>query len=138
MVAERWCKMAYDKSGRAADGSLDPLRKKVATMMHMMTIGGDGGSDTRKIADDLYQTMLTGEPHGGWKIKNAKGSGGDEDAKVKDGSRIKDEDVDFGMRRRAASLSDVYRPKVTPTMKEGGLVRGAGCAQRGRGRGKMV
>jgi hypothetical protein len=130
--------MIYDKSGRAADGSLDPLRKKVATMMHMMTIGGGGGPDTRKIADDLYQTMLTGESHGGWKIKGAKGKESDEDTGVKDGSRIKSEDVDFGMKRRAASLSDVYRPKVTPTMKEGGLVRGAGCAQRGRGRGKMV
>jgi hypothetical protein len=130
--------MAYDKSGRAADGSIDPLRRRIAGWMHLLNMGGGFGSNLRKIGDSLYQTMVTGEPHGGWKIKNAKGSGGDEDTKVKDGSRIKDEDVDFGMRRRAASLSDVYRPKVTPTMKEGGLVRGAGCAQRGRGRGKMV
>jgi hypothetical protein len=131
--------MAYDRSGRAPDGSLDPKRLFIAKIMHMANIGGGGGSiDLRKRADDLYQTMVTGESHGGWKIKGAKGKESEEDVKVDPGKKIKDTDVDFGMRRRSANLSDVYRPKVTPTMKEGGLVRGAGCAQRGRGRGKMV
>jgi hypothetical protein len=77
-------------------------------------------------------------PYSKFKYKGAGGSAKGDDAGVDAGSRVKDEDVDFGMRRRSANLSDVYRPKVTPTMKEGGLVRGAGCAQRGRGRGKMV
>jgi hypothetical protein len=77
-------------------------------------------------------------PYSKFKYKAAGGSPKEDDAGVEPGKKIKDADVDFGMGGKQRNLSDVYRPKVTPTMKEGGLVRGAGCAQRGRGRGKMV
>lgn len=130
--------MAYDKSGRAADGSLDPLRKKVATMMHMMTIGGGGGSDTRKIADDLYQTMKTGEATGGWKIKGSGGSG-DGESSGGGGGRITD--VDYSPSGERQDIAPRVRSRLSEEakkMNEGGLVRGAGCAQRGHGRGKMV
>ncbi len=128
--------MAYDKSGRSSDGSLDPLRSLVAGIMHVGS-GGSGGASTRQIADDLYQTMSTGQPHGGWSVKTAKG-GGDGDNSGNGGKKDDTEDIDFPIKTRSRSLTDTYRPKVKPTMNEGGLVRGAGCAQRGRGRGKMV
>lgn len=65
------------------------------------------------------------------------GGGGDEEEDVKKKPPgIKD--IDFPVKRGKQSMADVYRPKVQKTFKEGGLVRGAGCAQRGRGRGKMV
>ena len=105
----------------------------------MMTIGGGGDRNTRKMADDLYQTMKTGEATGGWKIKGAKGAGEDSGGGEGGGGGITD--VDYS---RSGERRDV-RPRVgsrlseeTKNMKEGGLVRGAGCAQRGRGRGKMV
>jgi len=131
--------MAYDKSGRAADGSLDPKRKLVAGIMHAMNIGGGGGSlNLRKIGDDLYQTMITGEGKGGWKIKGAKG-GSDDDATPTPGG-IADVDYSSTGERRSVTprVASRLASEEKKTMKEGGLVRGAGCAQRGRGRGKMV
>lgn len=135
----------YDKSGRADDGSLDPLRKDVSTIMHFLTIGGGGSSNTRQIADDLYRSMKTGKGTGGWEVEKATGKkddGEDDDGGKNDKGGI--EDVDYGMdgkpktsMLRVKPVSDLLFKKEK-TMKNGGLVRGCGVAQRGRGRGKMV
>ena len=136
----------YDKSGRASDGSLDPLRGDVSTIMHFLTIGGGGSSKTRQIADDLYQSMKTKEGVGGWQVEKAQNKkddnedGGKDDGKKNDGIV----DVDYGMdgkqngvNLRVKPVEALQKSKVK-TMKNGGLVRGCGVAQRGRGRGKMV
>lgn len=71
-----------------------------------------------------------------------KQSGGGGGASEDDGGNKKPpgiKDIDYPINtRKKSSLADIYKPKVQSTMKEGGLVRGAGKAQRGRGRGKMV
>jgi hypothetical protein len=132
--------MAYDKSGRAPDGSIDPTRRLVAGIMHLSSIGsGSSGVDWRKKADDLYQTMVTGKSHGDWKFKGSKEKkDDDEGAPVAGGIK----DVDYsGTGERVNKVPRVgsrLAAKESSNMKEGGLVRGAGCAQRGRGRGKMV
>lgn len=41
----------YNESGIAPDGTIDPLRKKVAVMMHMMP------NPTREMADQIYRGM---------------------------------------------------------------------------------
>lgn len=130
--------MAYDKSGRAPDGSLDPTRRLVAGIMHMAAIGG-GTKNLRQIGDDLYQTMVTGESHGGWKIKNSedkKSSGGGPSG----AGGIKDVDYSGTGERveKTPRVGSRLAVEESKNMREGGLVRGAGCAQRGRGRGKMV
>lgn len=135
----------YDKSGRAADGSLDPLREDVETIMHLLTIGGGGNSKTRQMADDLYRSMKTGKDTGGWKVEKAigkKDDGDKDDGGKKDDGGI--DDVDYGMDGKLKKTPLRVKPvsdflfKREKTMKNGGLVRGAGKAQRGRGRGKMV
>jgi len=103
-----------------------------AQIMPGMLIGTNKDGEQGFVLDDKFIPLSKFKMSGGGAPAQDDGGGSGS------GSRIKDEDVDFGMRRRSASLSDAYRPKVTPTMKEGGLVRGAGKAQRGRGRGKMV
>lgn len=134
----------YDKSGRADDGSLDPLREDVSTIMHFLTINGGGSSNTRQIADDLYRSMKTGKGTGGWEVEKATGKkdDGEDDGGKKDDGGI--DDVDYGMDGKLKKTPLRVKPvsdflfKREKTMKNGGLVRGAGKAQRGRGRGKMV
>lgn len=126
----------YNKSGVAEDGSVDPLRKRVGNIMHIFSLLGPGVVD-REMADDLYQTRLTGEPHGIWR-KVGAGNGGKEE---EDGGKKKPpgiKDIDFPVKRRQASMADIYKPKVQKTLKNGGVVRGCGAAQRGKTRGKMV
>jgi hypothetical protein len=70
--------------------------------------------------------------------ESGSGSAGAGDDSGTGGKKDAPEDIDFPVKTRSRSLADTYRPKVKPTMNEGGLVRGAGKAQRGHGRGKMV
>lgn len=76
-------------------------------------------------------------PFSEFKYVGGGGKGGEDEEKVK-GKPPEDKDIDFPVRRVQASMADIYRPRVQKTFKEGGLVRGAGKAQRGRGRGKMI
>ena len=177
-VAERLSNMAkYNKFGVAKDGSVNPLRKRVSTIMHMFAIGAPPGSITREKADELYRAMKTGKSYGGWTVTG--GGGGKSDGNGKDDEDDDKEDgkgngkgnnggitdVDFNMQGELRKpktpttkgekienlIGDTRNPNrfkmgrdvipklnVKKTMKQGGLVRGAGCAQRGRGKGKMV
>lgn len=115
----------YNKSGVASDGSIDPLRGMVAGLMHVLAGPGVNSSGFRKIGDDLYQSMKTGEDVGGWKSSGA--ASGSDDNKKSSGPGIKDIDYKVSVGR------------VKPTnLNAGGIVRGGGKAERGRGRGKMV
>ena len=157
-VAERLSNMAkYNKFGISKDGSANDLRKQVSGIMHMFAIGAPPGSITREKADELYRAMKTGKSYGGWTVTGG-GGGGKGDGNGKD-----EEDEDKDKKRRAPGIRDVdfsMEGKISRTnplaprgdkedeflhliepikkMKSGGLVRGAGCAQRGRGKGKMV
>lgn len=158
----------YDKFGVAKDGSVNPLRKKVSGIMHMLAMGAPPGAVTREKADDLYRAMKTGESYGGWKVTGGKGGGNkdDKDDGKDNGKKTEVYDVDFNMKgemrpppskppTKGDLVKDVIGDTRDPnkfkmgrnvipnlstgkTMKQGGLVRGAGCAQRGRGKGKMV
>ena len=159
-VAERLSNMAkYDKFGIAKDGSVNPLRKRVSTIMHMFAIGAPPGVITREKADELYRAMKTGKSYGGWTVTGGGGGGKgdgngkdeeDEDKKDKVKNRVPGiRDIDFSMEGKISRTNplaprgdkeDKFSRPIEPIkkMKSGGLVRGAGCAQRGRGKGKMV
>lgn len=117
----------YNKSGVSSDGSIDPLRKEVAGLMHLFS---GGGGSLRQMGDDLYKTMKTGEGVGGWTVSEADGAPDGEDKKKKPPGF---NDIDYKLKDKSA----LHRVKPTQ-MNSGGLVRGAGKAERGRGRGKMV
>ena len=130
----------YNKSGIASDGSIDPKRKMVSGIMHVFGFLPGDNSKLRKLGDDLYQSMVTGENVGGWKSTGGGGKDGEEEEGKSKLPPIKD--IDYPTKsakdNRKPTLGDIYRPKVKQTFNEGGLVRGAGKAERGRGRGKMV
>lgn len=141
----------YDKFGIGPHGQVDPKRRLVSSI-----IGMAGGN--RKSADWLYTALKGGLSGGG--NKEDKDDGKDK------GKKTEVYDVDFSMKgemrpppakpptkgERVEDLIGDTRdpsrfkmgrdviPKLSTgkTMKQGGLVRGTGCAQRGRGKGKMV
>ena len=137
----------YNKFGVAKDGSANDLRKQVSGIMHMFAIGAPPGSITREKADELYRAMKTGKSYGGWTVTGGGGGGKgdgngkdeeDEDKEDKVKNRVPGiRDIDFSMEGKMSRTNPLRRPGEK-TMKSGGLVRGAGCAQRGRGKGKMV
>lgn len=147
-VAERLSNMTkYDKFGVAKDGSVNPLREKVSTIMHMLSLASSPGFITREKADDLYRAIKTGKSHGGWKVTGSmagfggKGDGNGKDEEDEDNDKKRRapgiRDIDFSMEGKMSRINPLRKPEEK-TMKSGGLVRGAGCAQRGRGKGKMV
>lgn len=138
--------MAKDnKFGISKDGSANDLRKQVSGIMHMFAIGAPPGSITREKADELYRAMKTGKSYGGWTVTGSggggkgDGNGKDEEDEDKDKKRRAPgiRDIDFSMEGKMSRINPLRKPEEK-TMKSGGLVRGAGCAQRGRGKGKMV
>ena len=140
----------YDKFGIGKGGEVDPLRRMVQSI--------SGG---REAADALY-SFIKGSGKGGGKKEEED----DKDNGKNNGKKTEVYDVDFSMKgemrpppakpptkgERVEDLIGDTRdpsrfkmgrnviPKLSTgkTMKQGGLVRGAGCAQRGRGKGKMV
>lgn len=149
-VAERLSKMAffsgkkkygkYDKFGVAPSGEVDPTRKLVSTM-----IGLQGGN--RELADWLY-TVMKKDGSGGKGKGNGDGMVRDDKDKDKKRQAPGIRDIDFSMKGEMIKTNPLaprgdkdlgmVRPDPIKKMKSGGLVRGAGCAKRGRGKGKMV
>lgn len=134
----------YNKFGISKDGSANDLRKQVSGIMHMFAIGAPPGAITREKADELYRAMKTGKSYGGWTVTGfgggkGDGNGKDEEDEDKDKKRRAPgiRDIDFSMEGKMSRINPLRKPEEK-TMKSGGLVRGAGCAQRGRGKGKMV
>lgn len=162
-VAERLSNMAkYDKFGIGKDGKVDPLRR----MIHGIVGMGGSGASAKPVADELY-SWIKGAGKGGGKKEedddkdNGKGNGKGNGNNSGNGGGIGD--VDFNMKgemrppppTKGENVSELIGDTRDPnkfkmgrnvipnlstgkTMKQGGLVRGAGCAQRGRGKGKMV
>lgn len=156
-VAERSFNMAkygkYNKYGIDAFGNADPMRVMVHNVVGMMP----SSSYSRPMADKLY-TLMKKDYGENTKNENVVGKGG---------GRSPIKDVDFGMDgkpeytkpikkfdkgkaikdligdprdpfRAKIGKGEISKVSVVPTMKDGGVVRGAGKALRGRGRGKMV
>lgn len=136
----------YDKFGISKEGEPNKLRSIIGGIMHIGSLGGAG--DFRQMGDDLYRAMKTGKSQGGWNVTGGgKGDGKDEGKDDGENDGVKKvrptfTDIDYTM-KGAIRKKPIYtgkKPENEPghTMKAGGLVRGAGKAERGRGRGKMV
>lgn len=140
----------YDKFGVAKDGSVNDLRKTVSNIMHVFGLGAPSGTISRETADSLYRTMKEGGSYGGWTGGKASGGKEDEEGKEDGGAgsdKRKDIDIDFNMKGELRKAKVPGGPNrvgsklsalESQRMNKGGMVRGCGQAQRGRGRGKMV
>lgn len=141
LVAERWCNMAKDKPTK------EEMRTGAADLIYALSQGlGMGTREPGKLWDLLGGTGLavagtnregqTGVLIGNKFVPTSQNyyespySPGDssDDEEKPSGKPIKDIDlpIKVGSRLKASG------------MKAGGLVRGAGKAERGRGRGRMV
>lgn len=153
----------YNEIGVDKKGNVDPVRKMVHEMVGLMG-SPYGGSGTREMADDLYSWMKKnkgGKDDGKDDDKKGQNSGGRPpikdvdfgmDGKPTYTNPLKKFDKDEAIKDLIGDPRDPNRFKMgkgiipknplkvsgATTMKQGGLVRGAGCAQRGRGKGKMV
>lgn len=115
-VAERW----FDMSGLLI-GGLSALSADPKTGEPLIKFGDD-----YLTMDELFALDFKG---------GKSGDEADEKTKIKPPG----EDIDMPIRRRKqANMSEVYKPKVQKTFKDGGIVRGCGIAQRGRTRGRIV
>lgn len=153
----------YNKYGVDKFGNVDPTRRMVHDMVGLFP--SHGGLGTRKMADDLYSWMRKNKDGG---KDDGNDDGKDDGKNNKNaGGRSPIRDVDFSMEgkptytrpikkfdkgkaiedvigdprdpdRFKIGKSAISKAAIAPTMKDGGVVRGAGCAQRGRGRGKIV
>lgn len=149
----------YNEIGVDKKGNVDPVRKMVHEMVGLLNVGG--GTGTRAMADDLYSWMKKNKGDGKDDDKKGQNSGGRPpikdvdfgmDGKPTYTNPLKKFDKDEAIKDLIGDPRDPNRFKmgkgIIPknplkvsggtTMKQGGLVRGAGCAQRGRGKGKMV
>lgn len=152
----------YNEYGVDKFGNVDPTRQMVHDMVGLFP--SHGGTGTREMADDLYSWMKKNK--GGGEDDDGKDDGKG-DGKGGRGGWPPIKDINFGMdgkptytnpikkfnkqkaiedqigdprdpERRRIGNSKISRALAAPTMKDGGVVRGAGKALRGRGRGKMV
>lgn len=150
--------MAKDDKGNAAKGGLQwPTTPGKFAAIGPLAFGThrDGRRGVMSVSSGLFIPLPKGFADGNGKINN--GGGGDGGGNNLNNRPDEDEQgLDKGQTSRGprvprgASWKQIvgaYFPRTreprkkigeTTTMKRGGLVRGCGVAQRGRGKGKMV